>query len=338
MRILHSLLLELPPAESEFEQQVFDFCQKWREGTTAFLFHSSGSTGDPKPILITRERMYASAKMTGEWLKLAKGDVALLSLSPTYIAGAMVLVRALVLDLGLVFVEPCQNPLENLPSMTIHLASFVPTQWSTMLAAGINFKNYFSSAKGILLGGARVPDRFRMDMGFPVYETYGMTETVSHIAYRVWDQDHFQILPGVQMATSDTSCLLICSDITENKWIQTRDVVEITAPGRFILTGRLDRVINSGGLKIQSEKIEQVYSSLTSAPLFVAGIPDEFWGMKVVLFVESVESIVWDTDFIQSKLTSAEVPKEIVYLASFIKTASAKIDPTKTVALYLNSI
>lgn len=338
MRILHSLLLELPPAESEFEQQVFDFCQKWREGITAFLFHSSGSTGDPKSILITRERMYASAKMTGEWLKLAKGDVALLSLSPTYIAGAMVLARALVLDLGLVLVEPCQNPLENLPPMTIHLASFVPTQWSTMLAAGINFKNYFSSAKGILLGGARVPDRFRMDMGFPVYETYGMTETVSHIAYRVWDQDHFQILPGVQMATSDTSCLLICSDITENKWIQTRDVVEITAPGRFILIGRLDRVINSGGLKIQSEKIEQVYSSLTSAPLFVAGIPDEFWGMKVVLFVESVESIVWDTDFILSKLTSAEVPKEIVYLASFIKTASAKIDPTKTVALYLNSI
>jgi O-succinylbenzoic acid--CoA ligase len=338
MRILHSLLLELPSAESVFEQQVFEFCQKWREGQTAFLFHSSGSTGDPKPILISRERLYASAKMTGEWLKLAKGDVALLSLSPTYIAGAMVLVRALVLDLGLVLVEPCQNPLENLPPMTIHLASFVPTQWNTMLAAGINFKNYFSSAKGILLGGARVPDRLRTDMGFPVYETYGMTETVSHIAYRVWDQDHFLILPGVQIAVSDTSCLLICSALTENKWILTRDLVEISAPGRFILTGRLDRVINSGGLKIQSEKIEQVYNSLTSVPLFVAGIPDEYWGMKEVLFVESVDSIVWDTDFIQSKLTAAEVPKEIVYLASFIKTASAKIDPTKTVALYLNSI
>ena len=72
MRILHSLLSELPPAESEFERQVFEFCLRWREGETAFLFHSSGSTGDPKPILITRERMYASAKMTGEWLKLAK--------------------------------------------------------------------------------------------------------------------------------------------------------------------------------------------------------------------------------------------------------------------------
>ncbi len=338
MRILHSLLSELPLAESEFEQQVFEFCHRWHEGQATFLFHSSGSTGDPKPILITRERMYASAKMTGEWLNLTKGDVALLSLSPTYIAGAMLLVRALVLDLGLVLVEPCQNPLENLPPTTIHLASFVPTQWSTMLAAGVNFKNYFSTAKGILLGGARVPDRLRIDMGFPVYETYGMTETVSHIAYRSWDQDHFQILPGVQIAASDTSCLLICSVVTENKWIQTRDVVEITAPGRFILTGRLDRVINSGGLKIQPENIEQVYSSLTNVPLFVAGIPDDFWGMKVVLFVESVEAIVWDTDFIDSHLASAEVPKEIVYLTSFIKTASAKIDPTKTVALYLNSI
>lgn len=338
MRILHSLLSELPLAESEFEQQVFEFCHRWHEGQATFLFHSSGSTGDPKPILITRERMYASAKMTGEWLKLAKGDVALLSLSPTYIAGAMLLVRALVLDLGLVLVEPCQNPLENLPPTTIHLASFVPTQWSTMLDAGINFKNYFSSAKGILLGGARVPERIFKDMGFPVYETYGMTETVSHIAFRAWDQNHFQILPGVQIAVSDTSCLLICSVVTENKWIQTRDLVEITANGQFLLIGRLDRVINSGGLKIQPEKIEGVYSSLTKAPLFVAGIPDDFWGMKVVLFVESVESIVWDTDFIDSHLASSEVPKEIVYLASFIKTASAKIDPTKTVALYLNSI
>jgi O-succinylbenzoic acid--CoA ligase len=113
MRILHSLLSELPLAESEFEQQVFEFCHRWHEGQATFLFHSSGSTGDPKPILITRERMYASAKMTGEWLNLAKGDVALLSLSPTYIAGAMLLVRALVLDLGLVLVEPCQKSFKN---------------------------------------------------------------------------------------------------------------------------------------------------------------------------------------------------------------------------------
>ncbi|MFM2400615.1 MAG: o-succinylbenzoate--CoA ligase [Bacteroidota bacterium] len=338
MRILHSLLLEMPQAESEFEQQVFEFCQLWRSGQKEFLFYSSGSTGDPKPISISRERLYASAIMTGEWLQLVKGDVALLSLPPTYIAGAMVLVRTLVLDLGLVLVEPCQNPLENFPPTTIHLASFVPTQWSTMLDVGINFNNYFSQAKGILLGGARVPEKLRIAMGFPVYETYGMTETVSHIAFRTWNQDYFQTLPGIQIALSDTSCLLICSVLTENRWLETRDVVEMEEPGKFRLVGRLDRVINSGGLKIQPEKIEGVYSSLTKAPLFAAGIPDEFWGAKVVLFVESAEFIVFDRDYIQSRLASHEVPKEIVILPSFIKTTSGKIDTAKTVTLYLNSI
>ena len=115
-------------------------------------------------------------------------------------------------------------------------------------------------------------------------------------------------------------------------------MVEMEEPGKFRLVGRLDRVINSGGLKIQPEKIEGVYSSLTKAPLFVAGIPDEFWGAKVVLFVESAEFIVFDTDYIQSRLASHEVPKEIVILPSFIKTTSGKIDTAKTVTLYLNSI
>jgi O-succinylbenzoic acid--CoA ligase len=335
MRILHSLLSELPVAESEFEQQVFDFCQSWRSGQKAFLFHSSGSTGDPKPIYLSREQMYASAEMTGEWLHLKSGDVALLSLPPTYIAGAMVLVRALVHDLSLILVEPCQNPLAQLPVTPIHLASFVPTQWATMVAAGLDLKGYFNQAKGILLGGASVPDSLRKDWGFPVFETYGMTETVSHIAYRTWDQDEFQILSRVQIAVSDTSCLLISSPTTENKWLETRDVVELCSPGKFKLVGRLDRVINTGGIKVQPEKIEQAYRTISTLPLFVAGIPDEFWGMKVVLFVESEE--MPDFPSLTHLLASHEVPKEIVCLPSFIKTASAKIDTAKTVALYLNS-
>lgn len=335
MRILNSLFLELPQAESEFEQQVFDFCQLWISGQKEFLFHSSGSTGNPKPLFISRERMYGSAKLTGEWLNLEKGDVALLSLSPSYIAGAMVLVRALVHDLSLILVEPCQNPLLQIPATPIHLASFVPTQWSTIVSSDIDLKSYFKQAKGVLLGGAFVPDALRVDYGFPVYETYGMTETVSHIAYRTWEQEEFQLLPGIQIASNDSSCLVICAQSTENKWIETRDVVELTTLGKFTLIGRLDRMINSGGLKVQPEKVEKVYSSLSSLPLFVAGIPDEFWGMKVVLFVESVDVPVFKG--VDQLLAFFEIPKEIVCLPSFIKTTSDKIDTLKTVALYLNS-
>jgi O-succinylbenzoic acid--CoA ligase len=333
---LASLFLDFPVAETEFERQVFVFCQAWRAGQTEFTFHTSGSTGDPKPIVISRERLYLSAKMTGDWLKLERGNVALLSLPPTYIAGAMVLVRALVHDLALILVEPCQNPLSQIPPQNIHLASFVPTQWATMLSSGIVLNGFFQEAKGVLLGGASVPEILRKDYGFPVYETYGMTETVSHIAYRTWNQAHFQLLPSVQIAQNDEDCLLICAPVTDNKWIETRDVVEWVAEGQFTLKGRLDRVINSGGIKLQSEKIETVYRSLTSLPLFVAGIPDAFWGQKLVLFLESSSPVSINLE--TASLSSAEIPKEIIYLPAFIKTASAKIDTAKTVALYLNSL
>jgi O-succinylbenzoic acid--CoA ligase len=114
--------------------------------------------------------------------------------------------------------------------------------------------------------------------------------------------------------------------------------VEIVEPGHFKLSGRLDRIINSGGVKIQPEKIEEVYLSLIDAPLFVAGIPDEFWGQKVVLFVEAPQMPLFDEKAVQERLNSYEVPKQVVCLPSFIKTPSAKIDTLKTVALYLNSI
>ena len=338
MRILPSLLSELPPAESEFEQLVFDFCQFWRSGAKSFLFHSSGSTGDPKPIHLSREQLYSSAIMTGEWLQLKNGDVALVSLSPSYIAGAMVIIRALVYDLSLILVEPCQNPLLQIPPTPIHLASFVPTQWSTILDSDVDLNLYFKEAKGILLGGASVPDSLRRDFGFPVYETYGMTETVSHIAFRTLSQSEFQILPGVQIAENEENCLLICAPMTENRWIETRDVVEILAPGHFKLKGRLDRIINSSGVKIQPEKIEEVYRSIIDAPLFVAGIPDEFWGQKVVLFVEASQMPLYDEKVVQDRLKTYEFPKQVVCLPTFIKTPSAKIDTLKTVALYLNSI
>lgn len=336
MRHLASLFLDFPVAETEFEQQVFTFCQAWRAGQTEFTFHTSGSTGEPKPILISRERLYLSAKMTGDWLKLEKGDIALLSLPPTYIAGAMVLVRALVHDLALILVQPCQNPLLQIPPQDIHLASFVPTQWTTMIESGVQFSDYFQRAKGVLLGGASVPENLRKDQGFPVYETYGMTETVSHIAYRTWNQSYFQTLPGVQIGQNDEDCLLICAPVTDNKWIETRDVVEWVADGKFVLKGRLDRVINSGGIKLQPEKIEALYRSQTSLPLFVAGIPDAFWGQKLVLFLESSSPVSINLEI--APLNSAEIPKEIICLPSFIKTASAKIDTAKTVALYLNSL
>lgn len=122
-----------PEPINSFQKEVFDFCQQWKLGKNEFLFHTSGSTGKPKPIYLSRLSMIESAKMTKNWLNLQEGDHVLLCLPIEYIAGAMMLVRALVLKLNIVIIEPSQNPLEGIKKpVNIHLASFVITQWSTI--------------------------------------------------------------------------------------------------------------------------------------------------------------------------------------------------------------
>lgn len=343
MLLFSPLALDYPTPASDFERQVFDFCQKWKDGVTHFEFMTSGSTGSPKPILIPREAMIASARLTGDWLRLHPKDVALLCLPVHYIAGAMVLVRALELDLSLVLVEPSVNPLQGISPLSIQLASFVPNQWHAMLKDKLDLAAFFSNAKGVLLGGSGLSPLLvdqTTEFKFPIFLTYGMTETVSHVAFQQLSprySTYFNWLPGVLHQVGENGCVSIKSDATSQQWVQTNDIIEPIDDSHFSLLGRVDRVINSAGRKIQAENVEKELGNLfPDRSFFVGSLPDDALGQKAVLFIEG-STVIDEHSFRVPSLESWEIPKEVIYLSKFETTSSGKMDRLKSVALYLNA-
>jgi O-succinylbenzoic acid--CoA ligase len=341
-----------PEPVNIFQKEVFDFCRQWHLGKNEFLFHTSGSTGKPKPIHLTRLCMIESANMTKDWLNLQEGDHVLLCLPIEYIAGAMMLVRALVLKLNMVLVDPSQNPLEGIiEPIKIHLASFVTTQWSTIIQSNVNLSTFFSEVKGILIGGSELTSSVELstkEIQLPIFQTYGMTETSSHIAFRLISSEDaiYQCLKGVQIKLNDHGCLCIKSLSTLNQWIETNDLAKLIHVNQFSILGRKDFVINSGGRKIHPELIEKCcydffaqHSILNK--IFACGLQDDFYGQKLVLFIESQDEIHFQLqliDYLKFKLKSWEIPKQFIVLPEFLYTKSGKIDRPNTLTLYLNNL
>ena len=341
-----------PEPVNSFQEEVFDFCRQWNLGKNEFLFHTSGSTGKPKPIYLSRLSMIESANMTMDWLHLQEGDNVLLCLPIEYIAGAMMLVRALVLKLNIVLVEPSQNPLEEITKpINIHLASFVTTQWSTILQSNPNLFTFFSEVKGILIGGSELTSSVELltkEIQLPIFQTYGMTETSSHIAFRQISSEDaiYQCLKGVQIKLNDYGCLCIHSPSTLNQWIETNDVAELIHVNQFSILGRNDFAINSGGRKIHPEIIEKCCHSFfaqhsITCKTFAYGLDDDFYGQKLVLFIETIDELniqIQLIDYLKLNLESWEVPKQFIVLPEFLYTKTGKIDRPNTLTLYLNNL
>ena len=348
MRFISPRNNDFPDPVSDFEAAVFSFCREWNAGKAHFMFHSSGSTGKPKSIELSRDQMACSAKLTGAWLSLNSRDIALMALPVEYIAGAMVLVRALELDLDVLLVDPCQNPLLHLGNHQVHLASFVPTQWATILSSSVDLLSIFSNAKGILLGGASLDpelEKRSSALNLPIFHTYGMTETVSHVAFRDvrLGNEIYSLLPGVQIRLNERGCLCISGLMTGQAWVETQDMVQLVDANSFRFLGRADRVINSGGKKIFPDVVEKWVHAYRMAKdwkgdLMMVGIPDQFYGQKAVLFstidldVDKKNQLI---DFLKTKIPSEDCPKDIIFISHFELLLNGKIDALKTVALYL---
>lgn len=330
----------LPIPTIEYEQKVIDFCQKWLAGHTEFITTTSGSTGEPKPIILTRNQMIASAKLTGKTFGLQEGDRALVCLNVDYIAGMMMLVRGIELGLKLTIVEPSGNPFQTINNQVFDFHAFVPLQMQNLLENKNNML-ILNSAKAIIVGGAAVNEVLEnaiQNLEVPVYSTYGMTETVSHIAIRringMNKSNNFQVLKGVKIGLDQRNCLNIIAEASNNELIQTNDIVEIMNENEFQLLGRLDNIINSGGVKIQLEKVEKLIENeikiLNPKRYFTYGIPDDKLGQKLVLIVEGekVESEIKTLFFknIQSILSKFEIPKDVYFVKNFVETQTGKID------------
>ena len=331
------------------------FITNWRSGQQTFTLHTSGSTGTPKPIQLTRTQMEASARLTGQLVGLKKGDKALVCLNTGYVAGVMMLVRGEVLGLDLTIVEPSANPLAAFDPITTRFdfAAFVPLQLQTMLAdldtAGLPVAlPILNGMKAILVGGAATTPTLEAALQViqaPVFSTYGMTETVSHIALRRLNGPErtalFRVLPGIEVGTDKRDCLHITAAATNFERVQTNDVVELVepdseaAPACFRLLGRADSIINTGGVKVQPEAVERIIEATLASfglmpRLFVVGLPDERLGQRIVLFLENTELTPdqWESiqQAVRSELGTYAVPKAWRNVPAFTETATGKVD------------
>ncbi|MFZ4647918.1 MAG: AMP-binding protein, partial [Gemmataceae bacterium] len=207
-----------PNARTAYEEQSITFGRAWQSGQQTFVLHTSGSTGTPKPVILSRSQMLASAVLTGQTFGLQAGDTALCCLNTAYVAGNMMLVRAMTLGLKLTIVEPSGNPLADFDThrTQFDFLAFVPLQLQMVLEQSPEKVAILNQAKAILLGGASTSlaqeAQLQLIMA-PVYATYGMTETVSHIAIRRLNgpnaTDFFTALLGVELGVDHRDCLNI---------------------------------------------------------------------------------------------------------------------------------
>jgi len=324
-----------------YEAKVLELLRQWLTGAQEFGLRTSGSTGQPQLITLTRRQLAASAARTGDYFDLGPGDRALVCLNCDFIGGKMMLVRGLERNMHLTVVEPHADPFAFVPAEAeFDFAAFVPLQMRAVLAAGRASR--LNKMRAILVGGAPVEPSLLAEiqkLKVPVYLTYGMTETASHMALRRLNgpeaSPHFRVLPGLHLGQDERGCLTVRGDVTDDKLITTNDRIELIDKHTFDWLGRVDFVINSGGVKVQAEKVELVLDVALaelgqSRRAFVAGHPDERLGQAVTAYVEG-EPLASPLEkrllgLLTARLGKYELPKAVVYVPAFKATASGKLD------------
>lgn len=315
------------------------FIHQWQSDLDEFKIKTSGSTGKPKNITLSRGQIKTSIQQTKSALKLLKGDSCLINLSVEHIAGKMMIARALDIGLKITIVHPSKNPLIGIDK-SFDFYSFVPLQIQTILEETPELIPFLNKAKAIIIGGAKVSvhlySLIKNTIKAPVYATFGMTETVSHIALKQLniDNENFNILNGIDVSIDERSCLKVKGEVTNNMWIQTNDIVKLLPDG-FEWIGRIDNVINSGGIKLQIESIERgieraFYDLSLNNRFIIIGKPDHKLGEAVSLIIEGKninKKIILDQ--LPNYLSKYEIPKQIIFVDVFHETESKKIDRNK---------
>lgn len=313
-RVAYSFIKE----GEDFEKPVGDFLLDWFDSKSYIEMETSGTTGAPKTISVSKQAMVDSALATGNFFDLQPGNTALQCLPVKYVAGKMMLVRAMILGLDLEFVAPSSHPLHN-NEINFDFVAMVPLQAQNSIAE-------LKKVKKMIIGGAAVNkllEKQLLKLPIQGYETYGMTETITHIAARKIGEKAFTVLPNVTISYDERNCLVIHAPRISPEVILTNDIVELVNENQFIFLGRMDNVINSGGIKLIPEQIEEKLASKISQQFFIASKPDNELGEKVVLVVEGEKQNFDDSTY--EGLDKYEKPKEVVFIPKFTQTASGKI-------------
>ncbi len=325
------LIEQIAKSDDERERSILaelsDFLTEWFAPGDTMTVRTSGSTGTPKPIEVSKERMMRSAVTTCEYLHLKAGDTALLCMPVRYIAGRMMVVRALVSGMRLVVVPPDGHPLRDI-SMRIDFAAMIPLQVYNSLE---NETEALRRVGKLIIGGGPVDDKIAAamsSMSGEVFATYGMTETLSHIAMRRINgenaSERYYPLRDVTLSLSADDTLVIDAPRVCESTLTTNDVVRLYPDGGFTITGRRDNIINSGGIKIQIEEVEKALKQHIQVPFAITAVPDGKLGEAVTLLLQSCNDI--DVDGIYETLPRYWRPRHTLYISSLPLTATGKTD------------
>ena len=305
----------------------------------SYTVFTSGSTGTPKEIVLTKAQVLASIQKTKNFLQLEKGDLSFICLSANYIAGKMMWLRSYVIGMDVMMVAPKANPLEGIDiTQRIDFAAFVPMQLQCIIEQTPDKLALLQDAKAILIGGAPISayqQKLFEQVKAPLFQTYGMTETVSHIAMKKLNSQnkYYTLLNGVEAKVDERSCLCIRADVSKGEYLSTNDRVILHGHNQFEWLGRVDNVVNTGGVKIQLEALEEKIGRLFYAMgyydrFFVSSVADDRLGQKLILYVEGEEKDILTS--LKMKLSKFELPKEVFFKKTFCLTSSGKIDRKQT--------
>ena len=320
-----------------YRKSIGTFLLDWLDSRDFIEAVTSGSTGIPKVIQLKKQHMVNSALATGQYLGLMPKNTALLCLPADFIAGKMMLIRSIILGLHLDIIQPSSMPLA-LTNNDYDFSAMIPLQASKSLYD-------LHRVKKLILGGAAIDNELEhklQNISTQVYSSYGMTETISHIAMRrvnhsVSQEDTYKALPGVTFFQDDRNCLVISAPNISNHEIITNDIVQLLSNTEFIWLGRLDNVINSAGFKVFPESVERKIKKYIKNEFFIIGEADDELGRRAVLYVEGDEkdypTLSHDL-YMDKEILKYEVPRAIYFVPKFKYTDNHKIKREETVENY----
>lgn len=320
-------LIILDEVQENFIQDVLGFIKEWENESHFISVKTSGSTGQPKNIQLEKEKVRFSSKATGSFFNFKKGKSILLNLSPSYIAGKLQIVRAIEHEMNLVVAPLESNPLIYLEE-PIYFGAFVPTQIQSIIEEEETIEK-LQLIEHLIIGGAPLSPPVENELSFlhqHAYVSFGMTETITHFALRKIGTPIYTCLQTFKISTDQRSCLVIQpNEIVEDVLI-TNDVIELIDDQSFKWAGRMDFVINSGGVKIHPEKVEKMIAHLIPHNNFyIASKQDEKLGEIAILLIEGefeVGSLLEDA---KSFLPRYHAPKEVYLRGAFNYTENGKV-------------
>lgn len=326
---LISLMEKLSISAKQEEREVSLFLKEWFNDDPFIMVHTSGSTGTPKEIVLSKASMVQSAKRTIEYFQLSPKQTICLTLPAKYISGKMMMVRALIGQLNLILAPTSTKPFQNF-SHTFDFTALVTSQLESFLTYADKFKTECK----VLLGGGSIPTLLleKIEKSETLfYQSYAMTETASHVALRKINENinktPYTALPGISFGTKK-DCLLIHSNYLDETTYETRDVVKLISPTEFYWLGRKDNIINSGGLKLNPEILEQKLEKFINKRFYIGKKQDDVLVEKIVLVIEEDKEKI-DLSHLQfnmkQMLHKHEIPKEIIFRSSFPETPTGKI-------------